>query len=48
MQVALTNKLRVSGSSEEASAASDRSLAIEGLEELHSQHGSLTVVTFAV
>lgn len=49
MQVGiLTNELRVSRSSEEASAAPDRALPIEGLEELHSPHGALTVIPFAI
>lgn len=44
----LAYKVRVSGSPEQASAASDRALSIEGLEELHCQHGGLLVITLAV
>lgn len=44
----LAYKVRVSGSPEQTSAASDRTLPIKGLEELHSQHGSLLVVSLAV
>lgn len=44
----LAYKVRVSGSPQQASAASDRALPIEGLEELHCQHGGLLVVTLAV
>ncbi len=44
----LTNKLRVSGSSEKTPAAPDWALAIERLEELHCPHGALAVVPLAV
>lgn len=44
----LAYKVRVSGSPEQASAAPDRALPIEGLEELYSQHGSLLVVSLTV
>ena len=44
----LAYKVGVSSSPKQASAASDRALPIEGLEELHSQHGGLLVVTLAV
>lgn len=44
----LTNEFRVGGSSEKAPAASDWGLPIERLEELHSPHGALAVIPFAV
>ena len=44
----LAYKVRIGGSPQQASAASDGALPIEGLEELHSQHGGLLVIALAV